>query len=513
MKLSFRIWLLILAVFFALSSLFVSIEPFGITSFQKGVLITSVDLNSSAYEQGLSKGQIILEVDGNKVETIEDYTRIISQKFPSEDLVKTNILTRTSEVILFSEKAPEITISDVPKNNLKLGLDLSGGSRALIRAEDKVLSQEEIKDLVDITSNRLNQFGLEDIRVVSVSDLEGNNYMQIEIAGATPRDLQRILSEQGKFEARIGEEVVFVGGADRDIASVCRGDARCSGIESCIQISGGHSCRFAFVIYLSEEAAKRHADITSRLNVNRTPEGNYLSEKLDLYVDDKLLSSLLISEGLKGRVETQIQVSGSGNGATRSDAIDNAEEEMRHLQTILMTGSLPYKLEIVELDTISPFLGEDFIKSIFLAGAAAILAIFLVVFFRYRKLKPSFLLAIASISELIIILGIAAFIRWNLDPAAIAGILASIGTGIDSQLIILDESHEGSGELSVKKRLKRAFAIILGTYFTTVAAIFPLYWAAAGFFKGFAFTTIVGITVGVVITRPAFSDMLRITKT
>ena len=134
---------------------------------------------------------------------------------------------------------------------------------------------------------------------------------------------------------------------------------------------------------------------------------------------------------------------------------------------------------------------------------------FIVVFVRYRRIKSSIALLMISISEVLIILGIASLIRWNLDLPSIAGILATIGTGIDQQIIILDEAkHEYS--LSVRQKLKRAFSIILGAYFTGVVAMIPLYWAAAGFFKGFALTTIIGITSGVLITRPSFTDLIRL---
>ena len=109
--------------------------------------------------------------------------------------------------------------------------------------------------------------------------------------------------------------------------------------------------------------------------------------------------------------------------------------------------------------------------------------------------------------SIIIILGIAAFIQWNLDLPSIAGILATIGTGIDSQIIIIDEAK--TKLLNIKQRLKRAFSIILGSYFTAFVSLIPLYWAAAGFFKGFAFTTIIGISVGILITRPAFVDIVN----
>ena len=73
---------------------------------------------------------------------------------------------------------------------------------------------------------------------------------------------------------------------------------------------------------------------------------------------------------------------------------------------------------------------------------------------------------------------------------------------------ILDEARE-KAIMSLKQKLKRAFSIILGAYFTAVVALIPLLWAGAGLLKGFAITTIIGISVGVLITRPAFTDMVK----
>jgi len=502
MKLTWKLWILIIILAMSLLSIF-GLPP---TFFQKGVVITSVDSNSTAFEQGLRQGQIITEIDGQKIKSLEDFSNALQGKYTGEN-VKTIIQTKNIEVILFSNQAPEITVSEIPKTNIKMGLDLAGGSRALVKAEGIKLSSTEVRDLVDVVSNRLNVYGISDMKVLPVSDLSGEYYMLIEIAGATPEDLENLISQQGKFEAKIVDEVVFIGG-ERDVTSVCRNDATCAGIQSCQQSDKGYFCKFRFAVYLSEAAAKRHADITKDIEVNSSAQGNYLSEKLDLYLDDKLVDSLLIGEGLKGQVTTQIAISGSGSGATQADAYDAAEQSMHKLQTILITGSLPYKLEIVKLDTISPTLGNQFIKTIFLAGLAALVAVSIIIFIRYRKIKSSFALLLTSISEIIIILGIASFIEWNLDLPSIAGIIAVIGTGIDSQIIILDEARQ-SLFLSIKQRLKRAFAIILGAYFTALVALLPLLWAGAGLLKGFAITTIIGITTGVLITRPAFADMVK----
>ena len=498
-KLTWKIWLLIVFIIFSL----LSILGFPPIFLQKGILITSIDSDSPSFEQGLREGQIIIGIDGKEILNLEDYSIAMSGKFNSNENVKTIMQTKETQIILFSNSAPKITISELPKTNIRTGLDISGGARALVEAEEFELSPSDTDDLTDIIRNRLNVYGLEDIAVSSISDFSGNNYVKIEIAGATPNDLKDLISEQGKFEAKIGNETVFIGG-EKDVTSVARSGQEAV-IDLCQQSSSQeYFCSFRFSIYLSEDAAKRHSEITESLDFDET--GNYLSERLDLFLDDKLVDSLLIGESLKGRVTTQISISGSGSGQTESEAYENAVDEMTQLQTVLITGSLPYKLKISKLDIISPSLGEEFVTSILLAGFVALFAVSVIIFFRYKNFKSSLALLLTSVSEVIIILGIASLIKWNLDLPSIAGILATIGTGIDQQIIILDEAKSRFSNLD--QRLKRAFKIILGAYFTAVVALIPLYWAAAGFFKGFAITTIIGITAGVLITRPAFSDMV-----
>ncbi|MEX0920850.1 MAG: preprotein translocase subunit SecD [Candidatus Pacearchaeota archaeon] len=499
---TWKIWLLVIILVFSLIGIF-SIPP---NFSQKGILVTGVDSGSDAFEQGLRENQIILAIDGQQINSLLDYSEIMHDKFISNETLRTDFTLKGSEVILFTNETPSITVSDIPKTNLKLGLDLVGGSRALIQAEDRDLTSDEVGDLVDITQNRLNEFGLTDITVRQVSDLSGDYFMLVEVAGATPADLEEMISKQGKFEAKIGNETVFTGG-ERDISSVCR-DPSCAYIERCGEVAGGFSCQFQFSIFLTEDAARKHADITAEIPSESTPDGRYLTEPLDLYLDDVLVDSLRISEGLKGRVVTQISISGGASGDNRESATTAAEEQMHQLQTVLITGSLPFKLEIVKLDTISPILGPEFLRIILIAGLTALGVVAIVVFGRYRRLRSSLAMLLTSLSEVIIILGIATMIDWNLDLPSIAGILIVVGTGIDQQIVILDEARRGKF-LSMKQRMKRAFAIILGAYFTAVVAMLPLLWAGAGLLRGFAFTTIIGITAGVLITRPAFTDMIK----
>lgn len=500
-KLSFRIWLLMIVLALSFLSIFGLPPQF----LEKGVVVKSVEQNSTAQLNGIYSGMIIKLINSQPINNKEDYSRVISNII-FQNKTKLTITSNSREIIYLADKAPEITIDNIPKTKIKTGLDLSGGARALVKPEVP-LDADEINDLISVTSNRLNVFGISDVTVKSVSDLSGNNFMLVEVAGATPSDLQELVAKQGKFEAKIGNETVFIGG-ERDIASVCRNDASCAGIESCSSYEDGELCRFRFVIYLSEEAAQKHADITSKLGVNVTSQGNYLDKTLDLYLDDKLVDSLLISEDLKGRVTTQIQIQGSGSGATRQEAIDSAEESMKKLQTILITGSLPYKLEIVKLDSISPVLGKEFTKNLFLLAAVVFIAVSLVLFIKYRKIKITSAVILTMFSEAFITLAIAALIKWNLDAPSIAGIIAGMGTGVNDQIVIIDESVS-KAQISIKEKIKRALFIILGAFFTIIAAMLPLFWAGAGLLRGFALTTIIGVSVGILITRPAFADIIK----
>ncbi len=505
-KLTWRIW--VLAVLLALSVL--SIFSFPPLFLSKGVIVKGVEINSTAFNEGLKQGEIISAINNKPVNNFEDYSKIVSSASNTNDSVKWVITTNKNTYSFFNKGSLQLVVKNIPKTTLKTGLDLQGGARALVSPE-KQLTTNEMQDLIAVSNERLNVYGISDVSIKQVSDLTGNNYMLVEIAGATPNDLQSLIGQQGKFEAKIGNETVFIGG-NKDITYVCRNDASCAGIESCDTIEGGEICRYRFVIHLSEEAAKRHADITSKLSVNLSNSNGgerYLDKQIEFFVDDKLSTSLFISEDLKGKVSTQIQIQGSGTGADRNSAIQSAEDSMKKMQTILITGSLPYKLSIVKLDTISPVLGERFNYLILLVGLAGLVAVAIIIFARYRNFKASLALLFTSFAEVVIILGVASLIKWNLDLPSIVGVLVTIGTGVDQQIVILDESKSKRIE-SLREKLKNALFIVVSAFFTAVVSLLPLFWAGAGLLKGFAVTTIIGLTIGVLISRPAFADMIRL---
>ncbi len=495
-----------------------------------GAAIRNVEKNSSAAEAGIASvnpktppmsREIIFEIDGKGIKNIDDYYSVMSGLEPGRTIiVKTNGKNGIYRLVTRADETGKvdfgIDVYDAPTTNLKKGLDLQGGTRVLLQPERK-LTADEMDLLVSNLNQRLNLYGLSDIVISETGDLSGNQYVLIEIAGSNKEEIKGLVASQGKFEAKILSDVIFTGG--EDIKYVCR-TADCSGIDpsqGCSEYNDGTQsgvmCRFMFSITLSQEAAQRQAKRTKDLVVITEGRNQYLNESLDLYLDTEMVENLSIGSDLKGKEATGIAISGSGIGKNAEEAKLDALKNMKKLQTVLITGQLPAKLTVVKTDNISPVLGKDFIANALLVALVSILVVSLILTIYYRKLKISIPITIVMISEVVILLGVAALIGWNLDMAAIAGIIVAVGTGIDDQIVITDETLKGkSSELAYdwKRRIKNAFFIIMAAYFTLVVAMLPLFFAGAGLVKGFALTTILGVSVGVFITRPAYAAIVEL---
>ncbi len=476
-----------------------------------GFEFENLTIKSAEPYTNLEEGMVIESIDHVKVNDSIILTNEINKVLPQK---KITIVTNNGEYPYLTRGKPELTVGEARKSNLKEGLELSGGTRVLLEPKsDQPITDKDISDLIRVMNNRLNVYGLADLKIRAANDLSGKKYVLVEVGGASAEEVKDLIGQQGKFEAKIGNQTVFSGGKT-DIPFVCRDDGSCSGVRECNPTSDNQwFCTFEFAIHLSPEAAKRHADITKSLDVVASPNNrDVLNETLDFYLDDKKVDSLQIGADLKGKETTAIAISGPGSGQTKAAAIDQAIKNMDRLQTIIITGSLPFEIQIVKLDTISPVLGRDFINNSLLIAVLGIAAIALVIFLRYRNIKVVIPIIITATSEIFIILGVAALINWNLDLASIAGIIAAVATGVDDQVIITDELVKGSKAeryLSWKERIKRAFFIIMAAYALTVAAMLPLWSAGAGLVRGFAVTTIVGVSIGVFITRPAFASILE----
>ncbi len=514
-------WRVLLLLVLILLAVFTMIQP---NPFRTGAAIRAVERNSSAQLAGIvsptqklmpMQREVVTALNNQPVRSAEDFYALESRLLPnaSVQLQTTKGIYRLVARDIDGAADLGLNVYDAPTTNIQKGLDLQGGTRVILKPE-RNLEDWEMSALLDVLTQRLNVYGLSDIVVREASDLAGDQFVLVEIAGANEAEVRDLIGSQGKFEAKISNTTVFRGGGD--ITYICR-TTECAGLVAgqCGAAStGGYVCRFRFSITLTPEAAQRQADATDRLTIVPGTNGDeqYLNESIHLFLDDQQVDELQIGSELKGSAVTQIAISGSGQGGTQQEAVDDALTNMRRLQTVLTTGSLPVKLEIVKTDAVSSTLGKEFTKNALLMAVLAIIAVSIVLGIAYRRSIIVTPIVLTMLAEVILVLGFAALIKWNIDMAAIAGIIVAVGTGVDDQIVITDETLHGEARsiYNWKQKLKNAFFIIMSAYATLVVAMIPLLRAGAGLLQGFAITTIAGVTFGVIFTRPAYAAIIEI---
>ncbi|MFB6072667.1 MAG: preprotein translocase subunit SecD [Halobacterium sp.] len=185
--------------------------------------------------------------------------------------------------------------------------------------------------------------------------------------------------------------------------------------------------------------------------------------------------------------------------------------EARELQVNLQAGALPASLDFVNSYYVSPSFADRYKPLSLVTGIAAALAVSAVVFLRYGEAKVAVPMVLTALSEVVILLGFAAASGLALDLAHIAGFIAVIGTGVDDLVIIADEvmTEEVSSARVFQSRFRKALWTIGAAAATTIVAMSPLVVLNLSDLFGFAVVTILGVLVGVLVTRPAYGDILR----
>ena len=189
-------------------------------------------------------------------------------------------------------------------------------------------------------------------------------------------------------------------------------------------------------------------------------------------------------------------------------------EEARDIRVALQAGALPTDIAIQEGDNL--FIESEFAQQFklfsLITGIVAALAVAAVVFVRYREPRVAAPMVATALAEVFILLGFAASVGLALDLSHIAGFIAVIGTGVDDLVIIADEVLN-RGDVKTRRvfqnRFRKAFWVIGVAAITTIIAMAPLTVLSLGDLTGFALVTIVGVLIGVLVTRPAYGDILR----
>ena len=185
-------------------------------------------------------------------------------------------------------------------------------------------------------------------------------------------------------------------------------------------------------------------------------------------------------------------------------------KDANDLSVLLRAGALPAKLTVVERRVVGPGLGRDSIEAGKLATGVA--AVFVIVFMFATYGTFGFIANIALIVHVGLILGLMSVLEATMTLPGIAGIVLTIGTAVDSNVLIYErmreESRAGRSLVSaLQAGFDRAFATIIDSNSTMAIAALILFFMGSGPVKGFAVVFILGILT-TVITAVTLTRMM-----
>jgi preprotein translocase subunit SecD len=247
--------------------------------------------------------------------------------------------------------------------------------------------------------------------------------------------------------------------------------------------------------YLTAAAGKKFAQFTGA-HLKDGPDPSNLAIVLD--------NKVITAPSINGQISDSGIIEG---GFTQESAKD--------LAMLLRSGALPASLHYLTERTVGPSLGADSIRTgvkAAIAGMAAVL-IFMLIYYRGAGINAD----LALILNLIILLGFMGFFGAVLTLPGIAGVILTVGMGVDSNVLIFERIREElrngkAPAAAVDQGFDRAWTTILDTHVTTIVSALILFFVGTGPVSGFGLTLIFGLLANlftaVFVSRVIFDAVL-----
>jgi preprotein translocase subunit SecD len=470
----------------------------GMTNLQYGI-----QLSGGTRIRAPLQGLVATEADlgGQDESAIRD---AIAADLPNTDPGDVTVRGPSSE---FNRQAPVVEVtSNVSQSAYADALDGAGVEYDSIR--DGVTGETR-EETVRVLRSKINQAGLSGGSVTTITDESGQRFVVVTVPNENPESVVDLVQSRGEVEvlayypAEENNETVY-----RNRTVLTQDDFARIGVAE--QQEGG-----AFVpVQVREEAAPRFQEDMVETGIAR-PGGSGCGWPgeggtcLLVTVDDRVIASYGMRASLAESMVEGTWVEDSGFQLLAQNI-----SEAQSVAISLRAGALPAALAVDQGDVlfVAPSLGAEFRTNSLITAIIAVFAVSGVVFLRYGEVKVAAPMVVTALSEVLILLGFASAIGYPLDLSVIAGFIAVIGTGVDDLIIIADEVMS-QGEVNSRKvfqsRFRKAFWVIGAAAATTIIAMSPLAVLSLGDLQGFAIFTILGVLVGVLLTRPAYGDILR----
>jgi preprotein translocase subunit SecD len=229
--------------------------------------------------------------------------------------------------------------------------------------------------------------------------------------------------------------------------------------------------------------------------------GSHVGDKLGVVLDNRVKSVATIQE----QIHDQGRITGSFT-----------QQETRDLALTLRSGALPASIKYLQEVTVGPSLGADSIRE---GVRAAIIGIGVVMIFMLFYYKAAGINAdLALFLNLVILLGFLGFSGATLTLPGIAGVILTVGMGVDSNVLIFERireelRHGKTPSSAVDQGFAHAWTTILDTHVTTIVSAVILFLFGTGPVKGFAVTLSFGLLANlftaVFVSRVIFEAVLN----
>ncbi|MCC6139169.1 MAG: protein translocase subunit SecD [Nitrospira sp.] len=463
---------------------------------------------------------MVMEVDEDRaveiaversVASLQD--ALVDKKLPAESVKRTAANQITIQFANAELKAPIQKLLDEYPTFFEA--DAAGSGNSLVwelrDTEIKRIKDSAINQALETIRNRIDQFGVSEplvqrqglkqivVQLPGVKEpkrakdliketallefkmLDEENHMKMDFPARVPKEKEAEVLAQFQSKVPEGDQILFEHQIDKDTGREFRtpylvkkrvmltGD-----VLSDARVSIGEFNDPYVSITFDGKGGREFERIT----------GENIKKRMAVVLDNTIYSAPVIQDRISGG---RAQITGTFS-----------TQEANDLAIVLRAGALPAPLKIIQDLTVGPSLGQDSIdqgvKSTLIAGILVVL--FMVVYYRLSGVIANF----ALVLNLICLLGALAALNATLTLPGIAGIVLTIGMGVDSNVLIFERIREElragkAVRLAVDGGYDKALLTIIDAHVTTLITGVALFLFGTGPIKGFAVTLCLGIAI------------------
>src|SRR4051794_34708074 len=385
------------------------------------------------------------------------------------------------------------TAANEVQANFDRGSGINGSYTFAMKANiQQNLRDESVVQARQTIERRINELGVAEpsisqqgtdqilVQLPGVSDIEhaksiigSPGLLELKIVEGTPSASKEALMVNGQVPQ--GMDIVPGAGGSGDastvyylvkkVAAVTGQDLRSA------RASVDENNRPAVSFTLSNEGGRKFGKVS----------GENIGRQLAIILDGRVQSA----PTLESKINSEGRITGSFT-----------PEEVQNLSLILRSGALPAKLDYLEEQTIGPTLGADSIRSGIVASSVGLGLVIAFMLFYYKLSGVN--AVVALIFNLVILLGMMAYVGAVMTLPGIAGFVLTMGIGVDSNVLIFERIKE---ELAAQRGVRQAinagfsrvFLTLLDTHVASLISAAFLFQFGTGPIRGFAMTLVIGL--------------------